>query len=154
MTLMQLVYLIFTSSSSLCRRSSFSSSSDTSEGFWNKNKGKLSCALYFVLHSTLPQLFVWVLVAGAGDHLHPRGCYIPMWRRQSGQVNPVLFCPLYFLLFHINTSPCGGATCYKSTVHFYFLYLLPTQTPKALDVISRFLFAGTDLILSVSWYQI
>lgn len=59
-----------------------------------------------------------------------------MWWRQSGQVNLVLFCPLYFLLVHINTYPCGGATCYKSTVQFRFLSHIPTQAPYVLNYFS------------------
>lgn len=123
------MYLVFISSSSLCRRSSFSSSSDSSEGFWNKKIKEHLIKIDFL--SCFSVRKVW----GQGTTSNPKGCFITMWWRQSGQVNPVLFCPLYFLLVHINTSPCGGATCYKSTVHFCFLNLLPTQTPNVLKVI-------------------
>lgn len=71
-----------------------------------------------------------------GTTSNPKGCSIPMWWRQSGQVNTVLFCPLYFLLVHINNSPCGGATCYKSSSHVYFLNVLLTLSPNVLDVMS------------------
>lgn len=141
------IYLIFTSSSSLWRRSSLSSSSDTSEGFWKTNKWALSRALFKLSSSVVRLCKVW----GQGTTSNPKGCSIPMWWRQSGQVNTVLFCPLYFLLVHINTSPRGGATCYKSTVHFYFLNLRPTQTPNVLDVIFGLLLVSRKLILSVLW---
>lgn len=42
-----------------------------------------------------------------------KGCFKLMWWRQSGQVSSALLLP--------PTCPCGWATCYKSTVHF-FLY--------------------------------
>lgn len=95
----------------------------------------------------LSNLSVWK-VWGQGTTSNPKGCSIPMWWRQSGQVNTVLFCPLYFLLVHINTSPCGGATCYKSTAHFCFLNLLPTLTPDVLDIIFCFLLVRRETILT------
>lgn len=94
---------------------------------------------------------------GQGTTSNPKGCSIPMWWRQSGQVNTALFCPLYFLLVHINRSPRGGATCSKSTVHFYFLNVLPTPTPNVLDIIFRFLLVSRETTLTSQvffWHQI
>lgn len=88
---LRLAYLALISSSSLCSRSSFNSSSDASEGFCNRRGFGFDKRELFVF----PVCKVW----WQGTTSIPRGCCMPMWRRQSGQVNRVVFfCPPCFLL--------------------------------------------------------